>query len=143
MGTNYYLCIPIDEAAEQNLLPVSHESDDYLYMNSVALRLGKQQGSMPELVLHVCKKSIGWKPLFEAHEGVYKSVRELVALLEANDRWSIVDEYDEAVPTGKFKKMLAEWNALTDVESHEKYSSGRHDYWMDADGYDFTEGEFW
>ena len=57
--------------------------------------------------LHICKMSMGWKPLFESTK-YYKNVKELKDFYERNrNRISIADENPEEFTIEDFEKYMA------------------------------------
>lgn len=116
--------------------------------------------------VHIGKRSMGWKPLFEAHPAAYSSVDDMIAFFNkyADD---LVDEYNRSYTLDELKKELIDWNK--DVTPHEEFYSekvgyvtipidhtifakkdgslfleftNKPAYYNDKDGYNFLYGDF-
>lgn len=104
--------------------------------------------------IHIAKTSVGWRPLFQAHEKI-RSVGDLKLIYETGE-FIIYDEYNEVYTWDEFEKRVVDWNKDNpDACGHVKpdrfkpnfykmygynYSDSRN--FLSADGYDFTNGEF-
>lgn len=102
-----------------------------------------------DCLLHIGKSSSGWKPTFHKNN-YWSSVEEIIDFYEKNkEKVSIVDEYDKELSIEELEDNLINWNkdnkeALTPFN---KEKSGFNDYWLkdyylDKDGYVFTESNF-
>lgn len=114
--------------------------------------------------VHLGKRSMGWKPLFEAHQKAYSSVENMLIFLEryASD---IVDEYGESLTLKNLKEELVDWNKnLTPSEKFYSEEIGymtipidhtlfakragsvssiyKNAFYNDKDGYNFLIGNF-
>ena len=65
MSTNYYM-MTTDKEIVKKYFPNEYEIVDFLY-------LGYE--------IHIGKRSMGWRPLFQAHKKAYNSVSELLIFL--------------------------------------------------------------
>lgn len=130
MGTNYYLCNSSYKEVEKYSRPPNT-------VETLTLSNGLRVHS-----LHVCKKSVGWKPLFEPHLGIYQSVKELLSFVKTNNRdWFLANEYGDTIPPEHFKLLLESWKEPDD-KSH-KESWGGYGYWfLDPEEYEFIDSEF-
>jgi len=92
--------------------------------------------------LHICKLSLGWKPLFQAYRekehGIeIRSFQDWVKFLEHPDV-KIVDGYGNEIEKRGFIKLLKRRHDDEDFKSHLK-----DDWvWVDKEGYEFTYREF-
>ena len=89
---------------------------------------------------HICKLSVGWKPLFQAQrvgEVEVASFQDWLKLLKEKEAM-IIDEYDREIEVEKFlaevqrRQQEASWSHLSEVEKVIR----------DSEGYEFTEKEF-
>ena len=115
--------------------------------------------------IHIGKRSVGWKPLFENHKHAYNSVSELLEFLKKyHNRIEIYDEYGELHTIEQLRKELIDWAAkqekrtihydnyigdietpIDHVEMDQKDNRNpwlKIQYWHDKDGYDFTDRPF-
>lgn len=80
MGTNYYM-MTTDKEIVKKYFTNEYEIVDFPY-------LGYE--------IHIGKRSMGWRPLFQAHKKVYDSVSELLIFLRNHqDKIEIYNEYGE------------------------------------------------
>ena len=114
--------------------------------------------------IHIGKRSMGWKPLFEAHKNAYNSVSEMLDFIMYHPEIRIFDEYGKNLSITQFKEELIDWaenqkkrivhydDYIGDIQApidHVEIDS-RDDrdrwinvkYWHDKDGYDFTDRPF-
>lgn len=116
-------------------------------------------------LIHIGKRSCGWLPLFERHNGI-KSVKDIEKYCTREDI-TILDEYDKSLTWVQLKKELIDWNGgvagkipkkyhiatspLDDPDmpdytpiSHFDYGHGKYssDYFKDREGYEFTYHKF-
>lgn len=139
MGTNFYLFTQDKEAKEKYFLG------------------GYELTEFPSLgyLVHIAKTSYGWLPLFQSSEGI-KSTKD-IARISRDENIFIVDENGEQYGWEDFKDRVLNFNGgikgnvkpeLVGGEyipiSHLDYNGGinANRYYLDADGYEFTEGEF-
>lgn len=114
--------------------------------------------------IHIGKRSMGWKPLMEAHNNAYTSVAEMLEFLHRHkDVIKIYDEYEEQYSIEQLKDELIDWGdhqekriidydrvgpiqaPIDHVEMSRRDKScdyGFIRYWHDKDGYDFTDRSF-
>ena len=118
--------------------------------------------------IHVCKNSMGWLPLFQAHYNLWESVADIKRHYEMFHP-KIFNEYGVELTWEDFEKNVINWNggyagaipktphkqdlslpysdpdmpAHTPV-SHFEYGNGKnaHMYFKDSEGYEFTWSEF-
>lgn len=92
--------------------------------------------------IHIGKRSMGWKPLFQAQEE-YDSIHEMKKWYESNkDKWRIVDEYDNCYCWEQLLEELIYWNRDNDsAQSHLKFDGEYGNYYI-KDGVEWTDGEF-
>jgi hypothetical protein len=84
--------------------------------------------------LHICKISAGWKPLFQVHDGKFKSFREILDYYE-HEPVVIEDEYDRLVDVVEFKKKV--------LDRHSDNGNKVNPYArIDSDGFLVTYDEF-
>lgn len=149
MGTNYYLMTK-NKSFINTYFPDEYELTD-----------------TPEFgyEVHLGKRSLGWKPLFQTHEYAYHSVKEMLNFLrEHNNQIKIYDEYDTYMDVKQLEEELINWGSnqtermveypgLTEkiktpidhVEMTKRDPTMRgykDSYYHDADGYDFCKNEF-
>jgi len=85
--------------------------------------------------LHICKISIGWKPLFESTK-YYKSMQELKNFYEKNkNRISITDEYGEEQDIDELFKTI-------DNRYKNKNNRSHPDAYKDEQGYEWIDCDF-
>ena len=114
--------------------------------------------------IHIGKRSMGWKPLFEAHKKAYNSVSEMLDFIMYHPEIRIFDEYGKALSIAQLKEELIDWgenqkkrivhyddyvgDIQTPIDHVEMDSRDDRDrwikvkYWHDKDGYDFTDRPF-
>lgn len=129
MGTNYYL-ITKDEKYQNKLGSKCEIIDTPYYAYS----------------LHLMKNSCSWLNLFEYHQGVIESVKDIKKLYDTGD-FEIYDEYSRKIDWKEFEQIYIS-----------KYKNGKSDklkshitaqacktlamYFTDSDGYEFTSFKF-
>ena len=60
--------------------------------------------------IHIGKRSIGWKPLFQSHDKAYKSVEEMKQFITNNyDLLKIYDEYGKYFTLNELQEELIDW----------------------------------
>ena len=60
--------------------------------------------------IHIGKRSIGWKPLFQDHNKAYKSVEEMKQFITNNyDLLKIYDEYGKFFTLKELQEELIDW----------------------------------
>lgn len=105
--------------------------------------------------VHLAKTSYGWKPLFQGYKRI-NSVALMRKFYEDVNDCQIIDEYGNYYDWPAFQCRVLDFNkdlpdAKDDDEcanggsiSHLLYENGRyrHEYWKDAEGYEFTDHEF-
>ena len=106
-------------------------------------------------IIHIAKRSCGWKPLFQAHskinciDDIYNIINEPTI--------TILDEYDKALSPKEFEKEVIGWSkddkeALSHIEEVQKdiLKNGNRSYyyfdssklWVDDKGYEFMSLDF-
>ena len=117
--------------------------------------------------IHIAKTSMGWLPLFEAHENI-KSIKQLKELYDIGE-FFISDEYGDTYNWEEFDTRVLQFNGgvkgvapREEIKrdpssrfydhrlpkykpiSHFDYDMGSYasDYFMDAQGYEFTTHKF-
>ena len=138
MGTNFYLATKVKELKER------YFGNDYVLTDT------------PDwgYEIHIAKTSMGWKPLFQAHQNAFRSVAELKALYEAGG-FVIYDEYREFYNWDEFEKRVVKFNEKPykspngedlPLSHFDERITGGHlkesDYFKDDQGYEFTWHEF-
>ena len=85
--------------------------------------------------LHICKISMGWKPLFQVTK-FYSNVKELKEFYNKNkDRIYIEDEYGE-------KQDMDELFEFIDIKYKDKKSQSHKDAYKDEQGYEWVTNNF-
>lgn len=113
--------------------------------------------------IHIGKRSVGWRPLFEAHENAYKSVSEMMTFIMEHPEVHLFDEYGDSLSITQLKDELVDWadhqeKRIIDYEKvgkiqspidHVEMAEREREwswidikYWHDIDGYDFTDRSF-
>ena len=59
--------------------------------------------------IHIGKRSLGWRPLFEAHENAYDSVSEMLEFITIHPEIHILDEYGKSLSITQLKEELIDW----------------------------------
>ena len=102
--------------------------------------------------VHIGKRSHGWKPIFQAHDGIH-SLEDLLAILSSPDV-TIYNEYMETLTFEELKEALIDWNkdnpeAISHIEYQkaERLKNPNSFYWhceyvVDNEGYEFLVGDF-
>ena len=117
--------------------------------------------------IHIAKTSMGWLPLFQAHN-CFESIKQLKELYDTGD-FTISDEYGEVYNWEQFDKRVLQHNGgIKGVKPREKvernpnskwydartpeyipishfdydYGSYANEYFTDPEGYEFTDHEF-
>ena len=94
MSTNYYLMTTNKKLVEK-YFPCEYELTDSPYF-------GYQ--------IHIGKRSMGWKPLFESHPLAYNSVSELIEFIQNHQKdIKIYDEYAVEFTLEGLKGELIDW----------------------------------
>jgi hypothetical protein len=83
--------------------------------------------------LHIGKSSVGWKFLFSTDLG--KSYSEIFVALQRN-KYSIYDEYGRSV---KFEELI---DLISNKQNGRSHKAEKPDYYIEVDGYDFSERYF-
>lgn len=61
-------------------------------------------------LIHIGKRSCGWKPLFEQHPDAYSSIRTMLSFYKEHaEDFRFYDEYFEELPIEKLKDELIDW----------------------------------
>lgn len=85
--------------------------------------------------LHICKISIGWKPLFQSTK-FYSNVKELKEFYNKNkDRINIEDEYGEVQDIDDLFEFI-------DVKYKDKNNQSHADAYKDGQGYEWVTNNF-
>jgi len=121
--------------------------------------------------IHIGKRSDGWKPLFQAHNRAYRSVADMLALLQREEgKYRIYDEYNIELNIEELKTELVDWGEnqkprkfryvegmlMEDPEGElftpvdhldyarldAKRAGRKQHYWRDKDGYNLKDGYF-
>ena len=148
MSTNYYM-MTTDKEFANKYFEEEYETVDYPYFG---------------YVIHIGKRSCGWKPLFEAHKKEYNSVAEMKQFIMNHPDIHLFDDYCKFISMAQLKEELIDW-----AESQEKRMIHYDDYigniqapidhvemdhrddrnpwlkiryWHDKDGCDFTDRPF-
>lgn len=154
MGTNFYM-ITKSKTVAKNYAEYTYELIDEPYFG---------------YSLHVAKTSMGWLPLFQAHENL-KTIKDYKAAYDSGE-FEIYDEYGTKYSWEEFDERVLQFNGgtkanrklerieLTKEEkmspfydknipeyapiSHFEYGNGMYanDYYTDPDGYEFDIREF-
>lgn len=105
------------------------------------IQLEKWMYEKQEHRIHIGKRSMGWRPLFEVCEH-YESVRGMKEWYEINkDDYIIEDEYMNELSWFEFEKELISWNGRnTHFGCRPGYTY--MSYFLDKDGYEWTRSEF-
>lgn len=118
------MSIETNDLFETEKLP--HYNDWYNYMHLTEIEY-------PEL--HICKISMGWKPLFEATK-FYGNVKELKEFYNKNkDRINIEDEYGEVHDIDDLFEFI-------DIKYKNKKSLEHKDAYKDSQGYEWVTNNF-
>ena len=106
-------------------------------------------------IVHIAKRSCGWRPLFQGHENI-NNIDDIYKLIN-EPTVTILDEYDKVLSTKEFEKEVIEWSkddkeALSHIEAVEKdrLKNGNRSYyyldnsklWVDDKGYEFMSLDF-
>lgn len=147
MSTNYYFrnkeeYQKQEEANKTNLAKIEKIMNqirtivsDEDEISSIQMKLESASYVGYELI-HIGKRSGGWKPSFERQEGLYASVKEMKDFYEKNkDVYEIVNEYAVVLSWEELKEELIDWNG-------EKENLIGRDTYKDQDGYIWHRYEF-
>lgn len=96
MGTNYYLFMrgKVHKKDVEKYFPYEYElvdEPDFGYL------------------VHIGKRSCGWKPLFQEHAHAYTGVKGLLQLIDEHLTWELLDEYDQAFTKDGLIEELIDW----------------------------------
>lgn len=98
--------------------------------------------ALPEMgyLIHLGKRSCGWKPVFQTHLDAYSSVEGMLEFFRAHpDDFLFYDEYFEQMPLEKLKEELIDWNKDTPTVYYKKADyRGRFVEVQPGEPYDFT-----
>lgn len=100
LGTNFYMMTKNKELAEK-YFPREYELVDSPYFG---------------YEIHIGKRSLGWKPLLQAHKNAYKSVKELTKFLEEHKEFEIFDEYESWFTLEGLQLELLDWEKHQEVQ---------------------------
>ena len=145
MSTNYYfrdknefanyteINKKIDEKIDSIIADLSTIVTDEYELSEIRSKIENASHVSYEMI-HIGKRSVGWKPLFQKNEG-FSSVAELKIFYEANrEKYEIVNEYGDVFDWDGLKNELIDWNGS-------RRDTG-HDIYLDTEGYAWTEHEF-
>ena len=91
--------------------------------------------------IHIAKNSVGWIPLFQAHDGAFTSYAELRTLVETGE-FILYDEDHQLLSWKEFDSIIQSKMDFREVlESHLGRNWGIR-YYKDLEGYEFTRREF-
>ena len=94
MSTNYYMNIANQELVYR-YFPDEYEIVEYPFLS---------------YEIHIGKRSIGWKPLFQVHEKAYQSVSEMKKFIrEHQSDIKIFDEYKRELTLDELEDELINW----------------------------------
>ena len=126
MGTNYYLRrIPTKEEIAQCHKLVDEQKFEYIdivnnkngapYLETVLEKITEK--------IHIGKKSIGWRFLFQIHNDLYgKSIQSCIDFLKRQTEtgmWRFIDEYGEEISIDDFESMVR--NSLDQMTIEDYY----------------------
>lgn len=126
MSTNYYL--------------VSRNPDDTETFERAGLtyEYGKFNVSA-----HLCKKSVGWDPLFQLHPGA-RSVKALLRVIGTMpDTVQILDEYGTELTREQFREMVEEWRSGMEDGEYEELHRNYPGQSLTIDGEGFALESGW
>ena len=153
MGTNYYFMLD-----KRNEIIEAVKNNDFYTAKEL----------MDASEIHICKCSMGWLPLFQAHKGKFNSIVEMKKFYDANTP-IIKNEYGEEFTWEQFSdkvichnggykgaikpKKIKRDKTLPFYDSnmpdhipvsHFEYANGAYSsrYFKDPQGYEFTYEEF-
>ncbi|QJI52356.1 hypothetical protein [Psychrobacillus phage Perkons] len=148
MSTNYYFINKKSrELANTKNQEVNHLFTEFQY-SLIGLGFNKDEVSdvvrntewkfeIKDVEIHIGKRSIGWKPLFQSNE-YYTNMIGMKQWYENNkDEWIIENEYEEELTWEELHDELLEW---TGEKTHIGLSYGN--YYMDELGHEWTDHEF-
>lgn len=136
MGTNYYLL-----------------TKDLKYKDKLGDKCEITDTPFFAYSLHLMKNSCGWLNLFEYHKEVIESVADIKRLYDTGD-FEIYDEYSQKISWNEFEAIYTDKytrykNGETDkFQSHlmadktDKFRICSVRYFIDSEGYEFTDSEF-
>ena len=133
MGTNYYLRrIPTKEEIAQCHKLVDEQKFEYIdimndkygapYLETVLEKITEK--------IHIGKKSIGWRFLFQIHNDLYgKSIQSCIDFLKRQTEtgmWRFIDEYGEEISIDDFESMVRNsLDQMTIEDYYRKYPEER------------------
>jgi hypothetical protein len=145
MGTNYYKIPSVEEMEERKerlLKEINNISLDTMSISNnfrTAIKMDDyNQGTNPwerftdGVEVHLGKKSIGWKFIWNFHHNKYYYDKE--SLFEFISTGRIINEYGEEIDINQFKEISLEWNK--DGYDAEKYSQEHKVYYNNYDCYE-------
>lgn len=110
MGTNYYAITKKKDLVEEHF-PYDYTLTDEPYFG---------------YEIHIGKRSMGWKPLFQEHSGAYGSVKEMLRFFEDHsDDFELYDEYLETMTLDRLKEELVDWG---DWQRENRYARCRFEF---------------
>lgn len=139
MGTNFYFKIKTD--IQINIPIVGKITNDILEKIHCAIQ--------EATVIHIGKRSGGWLPLFQK-TNYYSSVKEIKDFYIKNkEHLLIIDEYDVEYSLDELDEEIFNWNkgnpeAKTHLDLNEYRNGSNYGafYYIDSEGYEFTDTEF-
>lgn len=107
--------------------------------DTLSIELEKWMYEKQEERIHIGKRSVGWRPLFQACDE-FKSVRDMKKWYMSNkDEYTIENEYEKELSWLELESELIGWNGeYTPARKRSRYAN----YYLDEDGYEWTYGEF-
>lgn len=132
MSTNYYFKVV-------DAINISFKGNDSIIKKDLMETLNQELSKAS--YIHIGKRSVGWKPLFQRTK-YFSSVEEIEKFYNENkENLIIINEYEETLSFKDLKMQLIDWNKdKPDVNEHE--SDGYITYYQDKDGFDFSLEEF-
>lgn len=125
MSTNYYM-ITKDKDFVKKYFPNEYELTDLPYFG---------------YEVHIGKRSIGWKPLFQGHKKAYNSVSEMIDFFKRFDNECMLyDEYNRILSIEQLNEELVKWGEYQTTKYMKYIPGGR--LWNGKGGWKkyFTEG---
>lgn len=133
MSTNYYFKIKNSDKIKNEVRELLKEKKlDFILGDKIL----NDEGWIFNDEIHIGKKSVGWRPLFEKTE-YYSNVNELIKFYKQNkDKLIIIDEYLQELSLEELALLMF----VKDGKPHE--CEGYFKTYFDDEGYQFATGEF-
>jgi hypothetical protein len=139
MGTNYYRIPSVEEMEDRKEILLKQIQSVKIDPASITSRFrtaikmdDRSEGMNPwerftdDIEIHLGKKSMGWKFLWNFHDKRYYSDKEELLVFIRSGR--VVDEYGEEIDAEEFIQMALDWNQPNGLDGEKYDKENPHKY---------------